>query len=102
MPNPTRVNNDSTSNGSHALAYRHVDLLHTRFPDVQDIADELLGKSEPFRALVEDYGMCADALERCAKDGAGRSLEQYTTLRFTLERVLLQYIKDHRHDEDVI
>jgi hypothetical protein len=80
-----------------------VDLLHSRFPDVQPIAEELLSQSESFCELVEEYGVCADALDRCSKEGASASLlGQYTTLRFALERVLLQYIKDHRDSDDLI
>lgn len=103
MPHPTGANKYSPGISRGSLAYRHVELLHTRFPDVQAIAEELLGRSETFRTLVENYGVCADALDRCREDPANRTLlEQYTTLRFALERVLLQYIKDHRQDDDVI
>jgi hypothetical protein len=103
MPHPTGADNDSTDSARGTIACRYVDLLHTRFPYVQPIADELLSESESFCELVEEYGACADALDRCSKEGAGTALlEQYTTLRFALERVLLQYIKDHRHSDDRI
>jgi hypothetical protein len=103
MPYPTSADKESTGTAYGALEYRYVDLLHTRFSHVQAITDELLSHSESFCELVEEYGLCADALDRCSKEGASTALlEQYTTLRFALERVLLQYIKDHRDGDDLI
>jgi hypothetical protein len=102
MPYPTSAQKESGASAYGTLECRYVDLLHTRFPHVQAIADELLSRSQSFRELVEEYGVCADALDRCSKEGTGTALlEQYTMLRFALERVLLQYIKDHRHSDDL-
>jgi len=103
LPYSTGADSEATGSACASLACRYVDLLHTRFPHVQPIADVLLSESRSFRELVEDYGVCADALDRCSKEGASTALlEQYTTLRFALERVLLQYIKDHRDSDDLI
>ena len=103
MPYQSGAGRGSTGSVYGTLACRYVDLLHTRFPHVQPIADVLLSESRSFRQLIEDYGVCADALDHCSKEGASTSLlEQYTTLRFALERVLLQYIKDHRDRDDLI
>jgi hypothetical protein len=100
MPHPTGADGDSRCDTYGTLAFRHVDLLHTRFPHVQPIADELLSESHTFRYLVEEYGVCADALDRCSQEGASTALlDQYTTLRFVLERVLLQYLRDHRRND---
>jgi hypothetical protein len=103
MAYPTSAEVESTGSAHGALECGYVDLLHTRFPHVQPITDELLSHSESFCELVKEYGVCADALDRCSKEGASTALlEQYTTLRFALERVLLQYIKDHRPSDDLI
>jgi hypothetical protein len=103
MPYQSGAGRGSTGSVYGTLACRYVDLLHTRFPHVQPIADELLSESDSFCDLLEEYGVCADALDRCSKEGASTALlEQYTTLRFALERVLLEYIKDHRHSDDLI
>ena len=102
MPSPTSADIESTGSVHGALECRYVDLLHLRFPHVQPITDELLSHSDSFCELVKEYGVCADALDRCSKEGASSVLlEQYTTLRFTLERVLLHYIRDHRHSGDL-
>jgi hypothetical protein len=103
MPYPISAGKESTGSAIDTLECRYVDLLHTRFPHVQPITDELLGHCESFCELVKEYGVCADALDRCSQEGASTALlEQYTTLRFALERVLLHYIRDHRHSDDLI
>lgn len=84
------------------LAPQYVDLLHVRFPQVRAIADELLGRSQVFRDLVEQYGMCADALDHLSKRVGGMplALEHYTSLRFDLEIMLLRYMFDHGHSAE--
>jgi hypothetical protein len=102
MPHP-RVADPKSMHGLYdALASRYVDLLHARFPHVQPIADELLARSQTFRNLVEEYGMCADALDRLShEDASPLLLDQYTALRFDLEHVLLQYLAEQWRSDDL-
>lgn len=102
MPRPKEADQQAPRSIQVALESRYVDLLHTRFPSVQEIADELLDASQAFRDLVEEYGWCADALDRLSMESVSTPilLEHYTTLRFALERELLQYMVDHSHRDD--
>lgn len=100
MPHPTGADRESRRSIPDMPALKYLDLLHARFPHARLITDELLKGSQTFCDLVEDYGQCAEALDRCSIEGASTQLlNQYTRLRFTLERVLLQYIKDYRRDD---
>jgi hypothetical protein len=73
-----------------------------RFPDAQPVADELLGRSQAFRTLVEEYEMCADTLDGMSYEGASSPLlALYIAERFALERVLLQYLTEERHSDDL-
>ena len=100
MPYPTGVSPDSRRiNG--AVQPRYVRLLHSRFPHAQRIADELLIRSKIFRDLVEEYGMCADALERISREDTNTLLlDRYTALRFELERALLRYMLGEPRNDD--
>lgn len=102
MPHSTDVDPESRRGINDALPSRHVDLLHTRFPHLQRIADELLNRSKTFRDLVEEYGMCAEALDRISREGpCTLLLEQYASLRFGLEHALLQCLADQRRNDDL-
>lgn len=102
MPHSTDVDPESRRGINDALASRHVDLLHTPFPHLQRLADELLDRSKTSRDLVEEYGMCSEALDRISREGPSTLLlEQYTSLRFGLERAPLQCLADQRRNNDL-
>jgi hypothetical protein len=97
MSHPTSFGPGTKRRINGALFSRYVNLVRTRFPEVREIADELLDSSQTFRALVEEYGMCVEALESFSRNGSDKQVvEQYMALRFDLERALLECIVEQR------
>lgn len=73
-----------------------LELVSRQFPHLRDKVACLFDRDDVFRELCEDYGACAEALERQPASEALR--REYTALRLRLETELLEYLDDvERH-----
>lgn len=95
------------SNNSHAgggqtpapPSPRCVQLLLDRFPHVREVSEQLLGNSDAFRELCEEYEACTEAIERLEQTGTSAGLlTEYLALRLRLEGELLRCVSTH-YDE---
>ena len=100
MPEHEDIDDDSReSYREGGLPKRYVDMAHALFPHMRSVLDRVLEQSEPFRDLVEEYGVCTEVLER----RQGRSeppINEYAALRLRLECELLQYLSDYADSHD--
>jgi len=103
MPDSKDTDDPSSSrpSGEDLPSERYLNLLHERFPHVKAVMDELLKHSPTFRDLVDEYGACADVLDRFASYRSATSLlQEYGSLQLRLERELLQYIQNYPGTDD--
>jgi len=101
MPDHEDLNEDANFNTYRegSVPKRYVEIVHELFPHMRSVLDRVLEQSEPFRDLVEEYGVCTDVLER-QHSRAEPQVREYTALRLRLESELLEYLRDYADSHD--
>jgi hypothetical protein len=69
-----------------------LELVSEQFPLLRERVAWLFERDDVFRELCEDYGICAEALERQPASEGLR--HEYTALRLRLETELLEYLDE--------
>lgn len=101
MPDYEDINGDPMrdSYGLGSVPKRYVENVRSLFPHMRSVLERVLAESEPFRDLVEEYGVCTEVLER-QQSRTEPQAREYAALRLRLESELLQYLSDYVDSHD--
>jgi hypothetical protein len=101
MPDHDDINEDPTRESYRlsAMPKHYVENVHRLFPHMRRVLDRALHDSEPFRDLVEEYGVCTEVLER-QQFRTEPQAREYAALRLRLESEILQYLSDYVDSHD--
>jgi len=101
MPDHDDLNEDPMGESYRlgSMPKQYVEIVHQLFPHMRRVLDRALNESEPFRDLVEEYGVCTEVLER-QQHRAEPQAREYAALRLRLESEILQYLSDYVDSQD--